>query len=165
MKQISVYADAGYCSIKNIGYFGGVIETDDLNILLSSSIFTSYGTQFSELAGVYNTLYFLKDVIKPKEFHIILVNDNLANIHAMNRKLRDINKPVDNNELVYKIIMLLKKYANVTILHKSKGASQHIHMCDLIARFVKKDVSISTLGHMLQPFQLYHRIKLKHTFH
>ena len=165
MKQINVYADAGYCSIKNIGYFGGIIETDDLNILLSGCKFTSYSTQFSELAGVYNTLYFLKDIIKTKEFHITLVNDNLANLYAINKKLGNKNKPVENDELVYNIIVLLKKYSKVTILHKSKSSSQHIHMCDLIARFVKKDVSISTLGYMLQPFHMYYRVKLKHIFH
>lgn len=165
MKHISVYADAGYCEIHNIGYFGGIVETDDLNILLSGCIFTSPNAQFSELVGVYNTLRFLNDVVKPKEFHITLVNDNLANIYAMNKKLCNINKIVENNELVYKTITLLKKYANITILHKSKSKSQHIHMCDLIARFVKKDVSISTLGHLIQPFHLYHRIKLKRIFH
>ena len=163
MKQITVYTDAGYCNNLNIGYFGSVIESDNLNILLSSSIYKVNSAQMAELEAIYNTLYFLKDLVNPKELHITLVNDNINNLQAIHKKMNK-NVCVENNDFVKKIIAQLKKYKQVTILHKSKCKSHHIHMCDLMARFVKKKTRISSIGYLLQPFHEYQRVTLKNIF-
>lgn len=167
MKHVTIYTDAGYCEFNKVGYFGAIIESDDLSILLSSCIFNTSGTQLAELEGIYNTLYFLKDLINSKDYHITIVNDNIINLHTLFYVMKNhhYKKSLEHKESFVKTIALLRKYKNVTILHKRKGASQHIHMCDLMARFVKKNARISSLkGRLLEPFTGYQRVKLKTLF-